>query len=324
MSHTAVNPARFFHRRFLPACGRAIIGTAFCLLLMVLSVPLPGQPVRVMTEFARFTPLGDTFPQDRIGEPVEVLSPPLIKGAWNTFRIVVDVEPGEDFQLFVAQNPTNAMRVRVLREVVQETEGKWSIVRRDHVLLPFRSTSIPQAERANGRTCYTFLLEVQPPRNYRTRRLKLEPQLVIDGKWYIYPMEIRVLDVDINLRGLPNLSAAVASSEVPEEIPDRYHADLLREALCGDSGATYLEAMGSRPIRERERYSASLLARALDALSNDYEDFSSEDVEQLILNVLKVSNKQAWCRHPVFPREQWGPEWPAVLRNRALQLAGDP
>ncbi len=294
------------------------------LLVFMVNAPLCGQPVRAMTEFARFTPAGDTFPQDGIGEPVEVLSPPLVKGVWNAFRIVVDVEPGQDFRMYVEQNPRNAMRVRILREVVTETNSKWEIARRELVLLPYRSTSIPETERTSSRTTYTFWLEVQPPKNYKTRRLKLEPQLLIDGTWFIYPMEIRVMDVDLDVTGLPGHTVVPNASERPEDQPDRHHADLMRRAMCGDPSASFLEAMGDAPVWGRERYSASVLARTLDALSTGFQDFDREDINRIAASVLKIEDREAWCQNPVFPTSQWGPEWPAVLRNRALQLAGDP
>lgn len=294
---------------------------SFALVALVFTSILSAQPVRTMTEFARFTPTGELFPQDGIRQPVEVLSPPLVRGAWNAFRLVVDVEPGQQFRLFIGQNPNNAMRVRLLREVVEEGEEGWRIARRELVLLPFRSETIPAAERSAGRTTYTFWMEVQPPRNYPARRLKLEPQVLIDNQWFIYPMEIRVLDLDIDIRGLPTRALVDARNEVPAAVPDAAYAKLLEEALCGDPGARFLDAAAGLQPLDRERESAAAFARALDGLSAQH---SREDVEQGIVSFLNISERSAWCKQPVFPRDRFGTEWPAVLRNRLLQLAGDP
>lgn len=294
------------------------------LFALTLNPMLLGQPVRVVTEFARFTHGGEPFPQDGIENPVEVLSPPLVKGAWNAFRIVVDIEAGQDFVLYVEQNPRNAMRVRVLREVVREAEGEWQIARRELVLLPFRSRSLPVVERSADRTTYTFWLEVQPPKNYKTRRLKLEPQLFLDGQWFTYPMEIRVMDPDLDLTGLPAHTIVPGRDEVPEPQPDRYHAELMHHALCGNPANSFLNAIAEDSVRGRERYSASVLARALDAVSEDYSEFGRDEVNQIAASVLRIKDHDAWCLNPTFPRNQWGPEWPAVLRNRVLSLTGDP
>lgn len=311
------------------ACGRLSsndIGSALwrlfpLALLLAMAAVSHAQPVRVMTEFARFTPTGDFFPQDGIRQPVEVLSPPLIRGAWNPFRIVVDVEPGQQFRLYVGQNPNNAMRLRILREVVTEGPEGWRIARREHVLLPFRSESLPAAERTAGRTTYTFWLEVQPPRSYKARRLKLEPQVLIDNQWFIYPMEIRVLDIDIDVRGLPTRAVTELRDEVPAAQPDAAFATMVEEALCGDPGARFLQAAAGLQPLDRERESASAFARSLDALA---ATVNREAVEEAMTRALGIQDRTAWCRHPVFPRERYGPEWPAVLRNRVLLLAGDP
>ncbi|MCW5962571.1 MAG: hypothetical protein KIT83_00925 [Bryobacterales bacterium] len=307
---------------FVQRTRMAVAGSAgIALLVLVFTCMLPAQPVRAMTEFARFTPAGELFPQDGIRQPVEVLSPPLVRGAWNAFRVVVDVEPGQQFRLYIGQNPNNAMRVRVLREVVEEHAEGWRIARRELVLLPFRSESLPAVERSPGRTTYTFWMEVQPPRNYPTRRLKLEPQVLVDNQWFVYPMEIRVLDLDIDIRGLPTRALTDVRNETPAAVPDAAHAKLLEEALCGDPGARYLDAAAVLQPSGRERESASVFARAMDALATQH---SRDDVEQGIVGFLNISDRGAWCKQPSFPRDRLGTEWPAVLRNRLLQLAGDP
>jgi hypothetical protein len=291
------------------------------MLLMVLGLALQAQPIRATTEFARFTHRGEPFPQDGVRQPLEVLSPPLIRGTWNAFRLVVDVEPGENFRLYVGQNPNNAMRVRIFREVVQKDAEGWGIAARQMVLLPFDSKAIPAAERAAERTTYTFWMEVQPPRNYRPRRLKLEPQLLLNDQWFTYPMEIRVLDLDVDLSGLPGRAVPDATAERPAAEPDFAYAMLLRQALCGDGEATFVEAAAGLQPLDRERESAASFAPALDALARKH---SREDVDRELLRVLRIDDRKAWCAAPEFPRDRLGVEWPAALKNRVLQLAGDP
>jgi|GEM_PF-661357 len=321
--------------------NRRALGNWFCGLLAFayFAVTSQAQPIRVMSEFARFAPQGEVFASDTAGdEPIEILSPPLIRGAWNAFRIVVDVEPGQSFDLYTAQNPENAMAVRVFREVMEESDGKWRIARRERVLLPYTSKRIPAAERNADRTTYTFWFEIQPPRDYPTRRLKMEPQVHIDGQWFTYPMEIRVMNVDIDRKGLPD-SPAIGGDEAPLAQTDAPYEAMLTAALCGErqkNGAgqrggagspidgptqSYLAAMPIPTLRTREYDAAGVLARALDALAKDY---SPETVEDTLLRALGASTREAWCAAPAFPRQQWGAEWPVILRNRALQLSGNP
>ncbi len=306
----------------LPDCRR--FRSSFQIAVTVffaLSMAASAQPIRATTEFARFTHTGEPFPQDGVRQPLEVLSPPLIRGTWNAFRIVVDVEPGQNFRLYVAQNPNNAMRVRVLREVVEESPEGWRITGRRFVLLPFRSESLPAAERPAERTTYTFWLEVQPPRNYRARRLKLEPQLLLDDQWFVYPMEIRVLDLDVDVRGLPARQSLDATGEKPAVAPDFAYAALMQQALCGEPEASFLSAAAGLQPLDRERESASSFARALDSLAAKHP---REEVEKELLRALRIPDRSAWCAQPVFPKERLGVEWPATMKNRLLQMAGDP
>jgi hypothetical protein len=298
--------------------------TLFCLgcLLLCFAAPADAQPVRVMTEFARFTPTGEIFPNDGIKRPVEVLSPPLVRGVWNAFRIVVDVEPGQYFRLFVAQNPDNALRVRLYREILEETDGEWRIARRQHVLLPFRFESLPRAERPPDRTTYTFWLEVQPPANFNPRRMKLEAQVLIDDEWYIYPMEVRIPDVTVSRQGMLRGEATTVDAGTPGQVPDRLYSLLVAKAMCQGPDRTFLSSMPSRGAGSaREHEAASVLARTMDAMAAEY---GREEVDEIARDFLEIDDQQQWCAEPQFPRARFGPEWPTMLRNQVLRLAGDP
>src|SRR5579862_3749815 len=78
-----------------------------------------SQPLRVFSEFAQIDGTGRvTAPP----EPREILSPAIARNAFSSFQVVVDVPRGTSFQLYVAQNPENAVEVTLYRENGEKLE----------------------------------------------------------------------------------------------------------------------------------------------------------------------------------------------------------
>ncbi|MDZ7638437.1 MAG: hypothetical protein U5J83_09345 [Bryobacterales bacterium] len=286
----------------------------------LLAVFAGAQPVRVGTEFLRYTPTGDLFPQDHVNSPVEALSPPLVRGMWNSFRIIVDVEPGVTFRLFLAQNPEFAMQTRVFREVVSKGASGWQVERREFTTIPFRSSSLPEAERTPERATYTFWLDVRPPPDYPSERLKLETQILIKGQWFIYPMEVRVVDLQLpaappGQANQPLGTLGVRGSDVP------YRQVVQRFVCAGPEAQSTTIPVSEGSAAPLEEYAARAFDFVLDALARE------EGREVVLLEIgklLGIRDQAAWCRKPAFPTSVYGPEWPAVLRNRLLRLRGNP
>lgn len=280
-----------------------------------------AQPLRVGTEFVRYTPSGSAFPQDATPAPMEILSPPLVRGVWNSFRLLVDLEqPNDSFRLYIAQNPENAMQVRLFREVPAEGLGGWRIARREAVPLPFSSSAIPEKERGAGRTNYSFWLDVRPPANYPSRRLKLEAQILMNGHWFIYPIEIRVLEFDLpslppGQNDIPEASIGIASA-------DTLHREVVKRFVCGAPA----QRKAVQPVPAGPKGSAeALAARAFDFTMDALATRSGRDaVIATLRETIGFAAREAWCRQPTFPLEAHGVEWPAVLRNRLLRNVGDP
>ncbi|MCZ2155570.1 MAG: hypothetical protein LC114_16995 [Bryobacterales bacterium] len=279
-----------------------------------------AQSVRVGTEFARYTPEGMPFPQEGVSSPVEVLSPPLVRGMWNSFRILVEVEAETVFRLFVAQNPEYAMQVRIFREVVANDASGWKIVRRESAPLPFRSTLIPVTERTPNQTVYTFWLDVRPPQNYPSERLKLEAQILVKGQWFIYPMEIRV--VDLTLSSFPPGQADLPVATLGTRTADLPYREVLHRFVCaapGEQGSTILvEANYGSAL---EGYAARSFDFVLDALARKE---GRDSVLSVIAMFLGYQDPAAWCAAPDYRYRTYGAEWPAVLRNRLLRMTGNP
>ena len=148
---------------------------------------------------------------------------------------------------------------------------------------------------------------------------------LIDDQWFIYPMEIRVLDMSIDLRELPSATIATGRAETPVLVPDQGYEELFTKALCSGTDSSFQSSWqpGARTEKHagREGYAVSVLARSLDHLA---ERRGKEDIDQIILDILRIEDRQHWCEAPRFPRDRYGVEWPSVVRNRLLQLAGDP
>jgi hypothetical protein len=129
-----------------------------------------SQPLRVYSEFAQIDPTGRvTAP----AEPREILSPAIARNAFSSFQVVVDVPRGTSFQLYVAQNPENAVEVTLYRETGDKLEKVQQPV--------------------SGTGTQVFWMDLWTARDAPVARIKVEPQLHVNNDWVIYPMEARVV-----------------------------------------------------------------------------------------------------------------------------------
>lgn len=135
-------------------------------------LPLGAQPLMVYSEFARVDAKGKvTAP----AMPREILSPALARNAWESFQIVVEpYDATMPWQLYVAQNPENAVEVTLYRESGDRLEKV--------------------AQPASGAGAQVFWIDIFTARTAPVERIKVEPQLHINDDWVIYPMEGRVMD----------------------------------------------------------------------------------------------------------------------------------
>jgi hypothetical protein len=154
-----------------PGALSVFLGTFTRLALLFLCVPLIAQSVRVYSEFAVIDAKGEiTAP----AQPREILSPAIVRNGFTSFQIVVQVEPGTPYWLYVGQNPEDAVRVTVYRESREKLEP---------VVLPYE-----------GKSTEVFWMDLWADRNAPVQRIKVEPQLNVGHDWVQYPMEVRVMD----------------------------------------------------------------------------------------------------------------------------------
>jgi hypothetical protein len=142
-----------------------------------------SQPLRVYSEFAQIDATGKvTAP----AEPREILSPAIVRNGFSSFQVVVDVPRGTPYQLYVAQNPENAVEVTLYRENGEKLE------RVD--------------QPVSGNSTQIFWMDLWTDRDAPVARVKVEPQLHVNNDWVIYPMEARVVNAMVPDVPRPNAS----------------------------------------------------------------------------------------------------------------------
>jgi hypothetical protein len=133
-----------------------------------------AQSLRVYSEFAQIDAAGRvTAP----AEPREILSPAIARNAFSSFQVVVDVPQGTPYQLYVAQNPENAVEVTLYRENGDKLEKV--------------------AQPVSGNSTQVFWMDLWTARDAPVARIKVEPQLHVNNDWVIYPMEARVMEATV-------------------------------------------------------------------------------------------------------------------------------
>ena len=133
-----------------------------------------AQSLRVYSEFAQIDAAGRvTAP----AEPREILSPAIARNAFSSFQVVVDVPQGTTYQLYVAQNPENAVDVTLYRENGDKLEKV--------------------SQPVSGTGTQVFWMDLWTARDAPVARIKVEPQLHVNNDWVIYPMEARVMEATV-------------------------------------------------------------------------------------------------------------------------------
>jgi len=133
-----------------------------------------AQSLRVYSEFAQIETKPDAAGKVTApAEPREILSPAIARNAFSSFQVVVDVPQGTPYQLYVAQNPENAVEVTLYRENGEKLERV--------------------EQPVSGNSTQVFWMDLWTARDAPVARIKVEPQLHVNDDWVIYPMEARVM-----------------------------------------------------------------------------------------------------------------------------------
>jgi hypothetical protein len=167
------------------------------LLLAIAAGFLSGQSIQVYSEFAQLNDAGEVVAPEN---PREILSPAVARNAFSSFQVAIQVPRGVKFLVYIGQNPDNAAKV--------------SLYRRDGGKL------VPVVVPYEGVSSQVLWMDVWMDGDAPVRRVKIEPQVGIDGEWLIYPMEVRVMEAVVP--GGPPPRQAIAE---PFEV--------MRAFLCG-------------------------------------------------------------------------------------------
>lgn len=146
------------------------IGVKLAGLTVLFTACIYAQPILVYSEFARVSANGNVSAP---ANPREILSPAVTRNGFTSFQVVVKGTEGAPWQLFVAQNPENAVGVTLYRENGDRLE--------------------PVTQPARGVNTQVFWMDLWADKNARVQRIKVEPQLNMNNDWTIYPMEVRIM-----------------------------------------------------------------------------------------------------------------------------------
>jgi len=134
-----------------------------------------AQPMRVFSEFAQIDAMGNVIAPET---PREILSPSIARNGYTSFQVVIQAPPQTRFLLHMGQNPEDAVQITLYRRTGGQLE---------RVDLPYESSG---AE--------ILWMDVFVRRDAPVRRVKVEPQVNINGDWIIYPMEVRVREPQVS------------------------------------------------------------------------------------------------------------------------------
>jgi|SRR5689334_837548 len=187
-----------------------------------------AQPLRVYSEFAQIDAGGRvTAP----AEPREILSPAIVRNGFTSFQVVVDVPQGTPYQLYIAQNPENAVEVTLYRETGDRLERV--------------------SQPVSGNATQIFWMDVWTARDAPVQRIKVEPQLHVNNDWVIYPMEARVMEATAESRG--------AGPGTEMEAPALMRQYLCSRGLSIDSGVA--QGLTITGLRSRNGFQDLTLTR---------------------------------------------------------------
>jgi len=166
-------------------------------LLGIAAASLSAQSVQVYSEFAQLDDSGEVVAP---GNPREILSPAVARNAFSSFQVAIQVPRGVKFLIYIGQNPDNAAKVTLYRR----DGGKLM-----PIVVPYEGVS-----------SQVLWMDVWVDGDAPVRRVKIEPQIGIDGEWVTYPMEVRVMEPVV-----PDHPASVRGVADPFE--------LMRAFVCG-------------------------------------------------------------------------------------------
>jgi hypothetical protein len=172
-------------------------------------LPVKAQPLSVYSEFARIDVQGNVVAPET---PREIISPAVVRNGFTSFQVVVQVPPSTPYFLHVGLNPENSAQVTIYRAQEGHLER--------------------MTEPVKGDATHVFWMDVWIDQNAPVRRIKVEPQLFVNGDWVVYPMEVRVQQSVVPRIATPGTNA-------------RVRLEILHDYLCDPAGSSGAKLPGT-------------------------------------------------------------------------------
>ena len=237
--------------------------------------PLAAQPLKVYSEFSRISPAGQVVEVDRSSAaPREILSPAVPRNGFASYHVVATVPANTSYVFEVGQNPEDAVKVTVYREI-HDANGIPDKL--ELIALPYESKS------AAMETTVVFWMDLWIDRDAPVRRIKVEPELNIEGYWFTYPMEARVsLPIVPAYKPLPKILSPI------EARSDSMVQGEVHMLLCG-SGTP--GPVGKHPPTIRE----FILRNLQQDMALARNTYPREDTFKTLFSAAKVKTAAEWC-----------------------------
>lgn len=163
----------------------------FVLAVFLLAQLVSAQDILAYTEFQQLDPEGNPANRPAGTEPREVLSPGVARNGYASYRLVVYPPAASTaYRLEVGLNPDDAVRVTLYREILEQKDGKWTTTKLEPIPHPY---DFKPAADATSKV-HHYWLDIFVPANAPVDRIKVQPEIMVDDKWYEYPMEVRILE----------------------------------------------------------------------------------------------------------------------------------
>ncbi len=278
------------------------------LAVLVLAVCAWGQPasVKVYSEFQRIDPFGKVVSMDRAGRPEvgprEILSPAIGRNAHMALHVVVTVPPDQEFTLYIGQNPDDFLEVKLYKEVYVRQGEEWIPDGLEPVSMPYAGVLPERWRPIPGQSVVTFLMDVYAKPGTVVQRTKLEPELFFDGRWIIYPMEVRVVSAEV-----PEHKPSAVPLSPAAQPSDTTARAAVRAYLCGEPASDPPAENTVRSLIMRDVMQDMVLARSR-------ETSPGSRILPIIAKGTDTGAVKKWCESPTFP-EELGPEWYLRVRD---------
>jgi hypothetical protein len=257
--------------------------------VLISALNAQAQSLKVYSEFQRIGPQGEIVHIDRGGGSREILSPAVARNAYASYHLLAMVPPRSEYSIYIGQNPDNAVRVSLYREIHERG-------------IPDRLE--PVAEPVTGKTgtrpeAVVLWLDLWVDREAPVRRIKVEPQLGIGADWIVYPMEVRVVPARI-----PQHSSDPAALPPSSSRSDSFVYGAFSNFLCGIAeGPSKPQPLTVRSLIRRNVLQDMALAKALNGSQK-------EAVLSGLVGPTGVPTRDAFCSAvtistPHNPNTEW-------------------